>query len=78
MLELPTSRMLFCPLTNTMNNTEQHIEIWNSCLSIIENIIEPQKFNMWFKPLKPVSFKDSTITLEVPTESILRAPISIC
>ena len=68
MLELPTSRMLFCPLTNTMNNTEQHIEIWNSCLSIIENIIEPQKFNMWFKPLKPVSFKDSTITLEVPTE----------
>lgn len=51
-----------------MSNTEQHITIWNSCLGIIENIIEPQKFNMWFKPLKPVAFKDSTITLEVPTE----------
>lgn len=51
-----------------MDLSEQHIEVWNSCLSIIENIIEPQKFNRWFKPLKPVSFKDQTITIEVPTD----------
>lgn len=42
--------------------------LWNSCLQIIEQIIEPQKFNTWFRPLKPVAFKDSTITVEVPSD----------
>lgn len=45
----------------------EHIAIWNNCLRIIEQIIEPQKFDMWFKPLRPVAFKDSNLTLEVPT-----------
>ncbi len=46
----------------------RHIDVWNNCLRIIEQIIEPKKFDMWFKPLKPVSIKDSTLTLEVPTD----------
>ena len=46
----------------------QHISVWNNCLRIIEQIIEPKKFDMWFKPLKPVSFQDSTLTIEVPTD----------
>lgn len=46
----------------------EHITVWNSCLRIIQQIIEPQKFDTWFKPLKPVSFKDSTITIEVPSD----------
>ena len=41
--------------------------VWNNCLRIIEQIIEPQKFDMWFKPLRPVAFKDNALTLEVPT-----------
>lgn len=45
-----------------------HIAVWNNCLRIIEQIIEPKKFDMWFKPLKPVSFQDSTLTIEVPTD----------
>ena len=48
-------------------NREEHIAVWNNCLRIIEQIIEPQKFDMWFKPLRPVAFKDSTLTIEVPT-----------
>lgn len=44
-----------------------HITVWNDCLRIIEQIIEPQKFDMWFKPLQAVSFKDNALTLEVPT-----------
>ena len=51
-----------------MEQVEQHILLWNNCLRIIEQIIEPQKFNTWFKPLKPISFKDSTITVEVPSD----------
>ena len=47
---------------------DPHIAVWNNCLRIIEQIIEPKKFDMWFKPLKPVSFQDSTLTIEVPTD----------
>ena len=46
----------------------QHISIWNNCLRIIEQIIEPKKFDMWFKPVKPVAFKDSTLTIEVRSD----------
>ena len=45
-----------------------HIDVWNNCLRIIEQIIEPKKFDMWFRPLKPVAFQDSTLTIEVPTD----------
>ena len=47
---------------------DPHIAVWNNCLRIIEQIIEPKKFDMWFKPLKPVAFQDSTLTIEVPTD----------
>jgi len=46
----------------------EHIIVWNNCLRIISQIVDPQKFETWFKPLKPVSFKDSTITIEVPSD----------
>lgn len=49
-------------------NPNECITVWNGCLSIIRNIIDEQKFNTWFKPLKPVSFQDSTITIEVPSD----------
>lgn len=42
--------------------------VWNSCLKIIEQIVEPQQFQTWFKPIKPVAMEDSTITVEVPSE----------
>ena len=51
-----------------MVEQERHIQLWDSCLRIIEQIIDPAKFDTWFKPLKPVSFKDSTITIEVPSD----------
>lgn len=51
-----------------MEQNEQHIKIWNDCLGIISQIIEPRKFDTWFKPLIPVAFKDSTITVEVPSD----------
>ncbi len=51
-----------------MNLSERHIDIWNNCLRFIEQIIEPQKFSTWFKPIRPVSFEGSTLTVEVPSE----------
>lgn len=52
-----------------MNNPERHIDIWNECLRIIEQLVEsPQKFETWFKPIRPVSIVDSKLTVEVPSE----------
>ena len=48
--------------------SERHIDIWNNCLRFIEQIIEPQKFSTWFKPIRPVSFVGSELTVEVPSE----------
>jgi len=51
-----------------MEQQQKHIDVWNNCLRIIEQIIEPQKFDTWFKPIRPVSIVDSTITIEVPSD----------
>ncbi len=48
--------------------TDRHIAVWNNCLRIIENNIDPRKFNTWFKPIKPVSLEGSTLTIEVPSD----------
>ncbi len=50
-----------------MTQQDKHILIWENCLRFIEQNIEPQQFNTWFKPIRPVSFVDSELTIEVPS-----------
>ena len=50
-----------------MNQEQKHITVWNECLKIIGNNVEPQAFDKWFKPIVPISCLDNTLTLEVPT-----------
>lgn len=51
-----------------MDQNTKHIEIWENCLGIISNIVEPKKFDMWFKPIRPVSFENNTLKIELPSE----------
>lgn len=51
-----------------MQNQERHIETWNNCLKVIGQIVEPQQFATWFRPIKPVSLSGSTLVLEVPND----------
>jgi len=51
-----------------MNDQDRHIDAWSGCLHIIEQLIDPQQFSTWFKPVKPVSLSDSTLTIEVPND----------
>ena len=51
-----------------MTGPERHIAVWNNCLQIIANNIDPQKFDTWFKPIRPVSLVESTLTVEVPSD----------
>ena len=47
---------------------ERHISVWNNCLRFIEQNIDPKQFSLWFRPIKPVSLIESTLTVEVPSE----------
>ncbi len=42
--------------------------MWNECLRIFEQNVDPKQFNVWFKTIVPVSLEDSTLTVEVPTD----------
>ena len=47
---------------------ERHISVWNNCLNFIQHNIDPKQFAVWFRPIRPASLVDSTLTLEVPSE----------
>ena len=49
-------------------NGPQHIEVWNNCLQMIREVIQPKQFETWFTPIKPVSLAGTTFTIEVPSE----------
>jgi len=51
-----------------MENIEKYTEVWENCLEIIQQLVEPQQFQTWFRPVKAVSLIDSKLTLEVPTD----------
>ncbi len=51
-----------------MNAQERHTNVWERCLRIIESLVEPQQFATWFKPIKPLSLVESTLTVEVPND----------
>jgi len=47
---------------------DKHIVVWDKCLKVIENIVEPDQFATWFKPLKPLALVENKFVLEVPTD----------
>lgn len=51
-----------------MENQERHISVWNNCLRVFENLVEPAQFKTWFLPIKPISLIDSTLTVAVPSD----------
>ena len=51
-----------------MAGLERHISVWNECLRIFEQNVDPKQFNVWFKTIVPVSLEASTLTVEVPTD----------
>lgn len=46
---------------------EKHISVWENCLRFIEQNIEPKQFDIWFRPIRPVSLVNSELTIEVPS-----------
>lgn len=51
-----------------MTEQNRHISVWNDCLQIFENLVDPKQFEVWFKPIVPLSIEGSKLTVEVPTD----------
>ncbi|MEQ6120976.1 chromosomal replication initiator protein DnaA [Reichenbachiella sp. MALMAid0571] len=45
-----------------------HNKIWDTCLSFIEGKIPEQSYKTWFKPIIPIKFENSVLTIQVPTQ----------
>jgi len=45
----------------------KHTLVWNNCLRIVRDIIQPQSFRTWFEPIKAVKLNGPVITIEVPS-----------
>lgn len=41
---------------------------WDTCLEIIRDNINFQKFKSWFEPIKPVKLENNTLTIQVPSQ----------
>ncbi len=44
------------------------IENWNKCLEIIQDNVDKQVFNTWFKPIKAHKLEDKKLTILVPSQ----------
>ncbi len=43
-----------------------HTVIWNNCLQTIRQSVDPQSFQTWFAPIKPVALQSNELTIQVP------------
>ncbi len=48
--------------------SKDHIQVWNNCLSIIEDNVSMQAFKTWFKPIKPIKLHNDILTIQVPSQ----------
>lgn len=42
--------------------------VWKNCLTIIKENVKPMTFNTWFLPIRPVSFENNVIKIQLPTQ----------
>ena len=46
---------------------KNHHQIWNDCLSIIKDNVQPISFRTWFEPIKPIKIEADILTIQVPS-----------
>jgi len=47
-------------------NSKYH-QIWNDCLAIIKDNVQPISFRTWFEPIKPLKLENEVLTIQVPS-----------
>ena len=47
---------------------QNHVGLWNHCLTIIKDNISEHAYKTWFLPIRPLKYADNTLVLQVPSE----------
>ena len=42
--------------------------LWQSCLDVIKARVPDQTYETWFKPIKPISYDEEKLTVQVPSQ----------
>jgi chromosomal replication initiator protein len=45
----------------------EHHQIWNDCLTIIKDNVQPLSYRTWFEPIKPIKLEGEVLTIQVPS-----------
>ena len=46
---------------------EKNIQLWNKCLEILKDNLNPEQFKAWFEPIVAVSFENNELKLRLPS-----------
>ncbi len=46
----------------------KHKDVWDECLEIIEDNVNYQTLNTWFKPIVPIAINENTLVIQVPSQ----------
>jgi len=47
---------------------EDYNSIWAQCLKVIQQEVDSQNFDIWFKPINPISYQGNVFTIQVPSQ----------
>lgn len=50
-----------------VENSRPHI-LWSRCLDTLKQHVNPQSFQTWFLPIRPVKVQNNILTIEVPSQ----------
>ena len=66
------------PLLNnqTAETSQEAFNTWIRFMDIVKLNVSDLKLNTWFKPIKPVSLKEGTLTISVPSQDYYEMIIS--
>ena len=58
------------PLLNKLTDetSQEAFNTWIRFMDIVKLNVSDLKLNTWFKPIKPVSLKEGTLTISVPSQ----------
>lgn len=51
-----------------MSSELGHVQIWQRCLNLIQEEVNPQSFKTWFEPIRPLRLDGSVLTIQVPNK----------
>ena len=48
--------------------SQDHFAVWQQCLQVVQEEIDPQSFRTWFVPIKPLKLEGHVLTIQVPNK----------